>query len=101
MNTHFMNPPLEAIKRIVLEGLEGHKARLYLFGSWATGNRRRGSDVDVAILPLEPLPTGLLSEIRENLEESSIPYFVDLVDLSQVEPAFRERVEREGIAWNA
>ncbi len=55
------------------------------------------SDIDVAILPLNPLPPGLLSSIRESLEESLVPFTVDVIDLSQAEPAFKERVEREGI----
>jgi hypothetical protein len=55
----------------------------------------------VGILPLEPLPEGTLSEIREALEESLVLYPVDLVDLSETAPEFRERVEREGILWRA
>lgn len=92
--------PLAEVRRIVLEGLRGHRARVYLFGSRARGEARRASDIDVAILPLNPLPPGLLSSIRESLEESHVPYKVDVVDLSQVEPTFRERVEREGIPWH-
>jgi len=33
------------------------------------------------------------------LEESTIPYRVEVVDLTEASPAFRERVRREGIAW--
>lgn len=91
---------LNEVRRIVLEGLRGHRARVYLFGSRARGQARRASDIDVSILPLAPLPLGLLSSIRESLEESHVPYTVDLVDLSLVEPAFRQRVEREGTLWN-
>jgi hypothetical protein len=50
---------------------------------------------------MEPLPPGLLSDIRDALEESTVIYRVDLVDLSEVGPSFRERVEREGVLWNA
>ncbi|MGH9578363.1 MAG: type VII toxin-antitoxin system MntA family adenylyltransferase antitoxin, partial [Terriglobales bacterium] len=86
-------------KRIVLRGLRGHPARVYLFGSRARGDARESSDLDVAVLPLEPLPIGLLSTIREQLEESHIPFTVDLVDLSEAGGAFRRAVEREGRLW--
>ena len=54
-----------------------------------------------AILPLEPLPLWVLSEIREHLEESQILARVDLVDLSMTDPDFRQRVTQEGVAWSA
>jgi uncharacterized protein len=57
--------------------------------------------VDVAVLPQEPLPRGLLASIREALEESLVPWRVDLVDLSEVDPSFRSRVLEEGIEWTA
>ncbi len=91
---------VEEVRRIVLHGIGPARARVFLFGSRATGRATRLSDIDVAILPLEPLPEGALSLIREALEESSIPYRVDVVDLSAVEAAFRERVLAEGIPWS-
>ncbi len=91
---------LAEVKRIVLDGLKGHRAKVYLFGSRATGEAWRWSDIDVAVLPLEPLPMGLLGEISEALEESTVPYTVDVVDLSVADSSFRERVEREGVLWN-
>jgi hypothetical protein len=51
------------------------------------------------VLPLEPLPPGLLSAIREELEESNVPFRVDLVDLSDAGSTFREQVEKEGQLW--
>jgi hypothetical protein len=87
---------LEQAREIVLRGAP---ARVYLFGSRARHDQARSSDIDVAILPLAPLPPGLLSSIREELEESNIPYVVDLVDLSQSGAAFREAVLREGVEW--
>ena len=91
---------LEEIRRLVLAGLGGYRARVYLFGSWATGKATHASDIDVAILPLEPIPRHLLSEIREALEESSVLYPVDLIDLSDSSEDFRARVLSEGVLWN-
>lgn len=60
---------------------------------------RRDSDIDIAILPEDQLPTGLLSDIRDALERSNILYTVELVDLSQVSDEFRNRVISKGSLW--
>jgi predicted nucleotidyltransferase len=92
---------LDETRRIVLDGLRGHRAKVYLFGSWARGENRRTSDIDVAVLPSAPLPPGVLSAIREALEDSRIVYRVDLVDLSAASPEFREKALKEGVPWSA
>ena len=98
-----MNPvrlrALDTVKRIVFERLAGHPARVYLFGSCARGDGSHRSNIDVAIDPAEPLPQSLLAKIDEELEESTVPYFVDVIDLSAAGPSYREAVEREGIEW--
>ena len=81
------------------EHLRGTGARAFLFGSQARQTVHPASDVDVGVLPLTPLPAGLLSTIREALEESTVPFAVDLIDLSSADPAFRKRVLQEGIPW--
>ena len=91
---------MERVRAIVREGLRGTGARVFLFGSRASGATHRASDVDVAVFPLSPLPVGLLAAIRDALEESTVPFSVDLVNLSEVDAAFRERVLRQGVPWN-
>ncbi len=91
---------LDEVRRIVTSGLHGYRTRVYLFGSWAAGAAGRASDIDVAVMPLEPVPGHILSRIREVLEESNILYPVELVDLSDASGEFRARVMREGILWN-
>ncbi|MCL5055387.1 MAG: nucleotidyltransferase domain-containing protein [Firmicutes bacterium] len=94
-----MESDLSFVKKMVLDKLDGYKAKVYLFGSFARGEAWHGSDIDVGILPLEPLPIGFLSELSEILEESSVLYSVDLVDLSHTDSIFRKRIEKEGILW--
>ncbi len=90
---------LDTVRKIVFSGLGEHKARIFLFGSRANGKAGRASDIDVGVLPVDELPIGLLSEIRSSLEESNVPYEVDLVDLSHVDQEFRRHVMEEGILW--
>jgi predicted nucleotidyltransferase len=77
------------------------RVRMILFGSRARGGGRPTSDIDLALLGDGPLPPELLSRLRDAFEESNIPYAVDVVDLSQVTAAFREKVLREGREWAA
>jgi predicted nucleotidyltransferase len=94
------NQDLDEVRRIVLKYLERQPVQVYLFGSWARGEACRVSDIDVGILPSAPLPSGLLGEIEEALENSRSLYPVDLVDLSTVSDSFRARVVAEGIPWS-
>lgn len=84
---------------MVLAALEGHDLAVWLFGSCARGEPRQHSDIDIAILPRDELPSSFFGELEANIEESTIPYDVDLVDLRQADPALVDEVRREGVNW--
>jgi predicted nucleotidyltransferase len=90
---------LDRVREIVARRLAGHAVDVYLFGSWARGEARRTSDIDVALLPREDLAASLVTKLREDLDESSVPYEVDVVDLRETTDEFRARVLREGVRW--
>ncbi len=90
---------LEEARAIVRRELAGLPVEVYLFGSRATGTARASSDLDIGILPTGPVPADTLARLHETFEDSTIPYEVDVVDLSRVTPEFRERVQREGQRW--
>jgi predicted nucleotidyltransferase len=91
---------LEHVRRITRATVGRYPAKVYLFGSWAQGIPTRHSDIDVGIEPLAPLPPGTLAILRERLEESHIPYRVEVVDLGTTDRAFREAVIRRSIPWS-
>jgi predicted nucleotidyltransferase len=90
---------LDTARRILLRHFRDYKVKIYLFGSHASGTPVRGSDIDVAILPEQSLPVGLISEARLLLEESNILASVDLVDLSTTSQALFKRIMKEGVLW--
>lgn len=92
---------LARLRHLVREFLRPWRVSVYLFGSYARGEQWPSSDVDIAIEPHEPLPADTISRLREKIEESDIPYQVDIVDLSEADALFRARVLSEGILWNA
>ena len=90
---------LEELRGMVLGALGEHDAAVWLFGSCARGEARQHSDIDIAILPRDALPDGFLADLASEIEESSIPYDVDLVDLRHAPPGLQEEVHREGVKW--
>jgi predicted nucleotidyltransferase len=102
-NASGLNPTrqraIEELRRMVLDAVGNRDAEIWLFGSCARGDVRQHSDIDVGILPRGDLPSGLIAELAANIEESTIPYDVDLVDLRRAEPALVEEIRREGVRW--
>ncbi len=91
---------LQQAKHIVTQQLMSHKVDAYLFGSRANGTATRYSDIDIALLAKAPIPFTLASNLKEAFEESTIPYYVDVVDLSTVGENFRKKVLQEGMLWH-
>jgi predicted nucleotidyltransferase len=98
-----MNPTrrqaLEELRQMVLDALGDYQAEVWLFGSCARDEVRQHSDVDIGILPRDELPFNFFAELAADIEESPIPYDVDVVDLRRAAPALVEEVRREGVKW--
>ena len=93
------HPDLELASRIIRAHLAGRNVRVRLFGSRARGDSRTWSDIDVAVQANATLPAGVLSTLREALEESSCLLNVDVVDWNDADAALRDSITREGIEW--
>lgn len=65
--------------------------RVVLFGSWAEGKARPGSDIDIGIVGSKPLPHRTMIQIRQHVEDVPTLRKVDIVDLSRVSERFRAR----------
>jgi predicted nucleotidyltransferase len=70
--------------------------QISLFGSRATDQYHDVSDFDIGVLASRDISREL-SIARELLEDSTIPFTVDLVDLSAASEEFATQVQREGI----
>jgi predicted nucleotidyltransferase len=90
---------LERVREIVMDVLGEEDVRVYLFGSCATGSLRPSSDIDVAVEPRRGLDPSSFATLRERLEESDVPYDVDVIDLTTASREFAQRVRREGVLW--
>lgn len=75
------------VREIVLRHSSPDRNRPVVFGSRATGTARQYSDVDIGIAG-EPLPLYELGLIREEFDESSLPYVVDIVNFADMSEEF-------------
>ena len=96
-----MNKYVERIKALVLKEMDGEPASVYLFGSWARGTQQRSSDVDVAIEYHGASNWKKIEALREALEESTIPYCVDVVDMQNASESLLKEIRKDGIVWKA
>lgn len=96
------NQYFDEVKEFALDHWHDSNVRIYLFGSWARGEQKRSSDVDIAVEPLADF-TGDFEEkigaFQEALEESTIIYNVDVVNLNFVADALKRQILKEGILW--
>jgi len=87
------------LKDIVLKKAEGLICSVFLFGSRAAGKSRWGSDYDIGISGLEEdLFFKLKRDINDEVEESLIPWSVDVVHFDSVTDRFRN-IAMESVIW--
>ncbi len=85
----------ELLERFVIRPLKDAGAKVWIFGSRANGNFTKFSDVDVLFSGV--MNSSLVSQIKEDIEESTLSIKVDLVSLDELAEAYRENVIRERI----
>lgn len=73
--------------------------KIYLFGSRARKSNRAGSDIDLALDANKKIDFSVLAKINESIEESKVPFFVDVVDLCSVDDDFKEKIKKDMIPW--
>jgi len=76
-------------------------AKLYLFGSYARGNQRQGSDIDLAIDAGKELTFQEISLLRNLLSALPIAQTIDLVDIHNVQDHFRTEILSHGALWKS
>ena len=74
------------------------ECKIYLFGSRARKTHSVGSDVDLAVDAGQKVDFRILRKIKDDIEESNIPYFVDIIDLHNVSEEFKESIEKDKIS---
>ena len=88
---------LELLKSVIKDVFKGEHVTVILFGSRARGDYLQTSDLDIGILPGKDMNKDKITLFREKIENSNVPYKVDLIDLSQTSKEFTDKVLEEGV----
>ena len=88
---------IDDLREFLREYFKSRSVEIYLFGSRARGDNSEFSDVDLAVIAKESVEDDLVV-LKEIIENSNLPYKVDLVDVSENE-SLMETVLREGVKW--
>ena len=88
------------VKRIILDRLGKYFCHVFLFGSRARNDFKRGFDIDVGIegLDVEVFRTER-SKIIFEIEESIVPYRIDLINFDKVSEDFKKETMKEVVEW--
>jgi len=73
--------------------------KIYLFGSRARQKHAEGADIDLALDNGKPIDTGIMYKIQDKIEESTIPIFVDLVDINNADETIKKEIEGDKVIW--
>lgn len=93
---------IEHDKKIIIKIIKKYlpDSIIYLFGSRARKDNSATSDFDIALDAKASIDEGVMSAIRNEIEESIIPFKVDIIDLSAVSADFKNKILKEGHVWN-
>lgn len=66
--------------------------RVWAFGSRVKGTAKAWSDLDLALIAEQVLPQQQLFKLQDALEESDLPFKVDLVDWHDISTEFQQLI---------
>jgi predicted nucleotidyltransferase len=84
------------VRNIVQSTVPG--AKLWIFGSRATGHARPYSDLDLLLTYPTRLTWLQRVTLKDAFESSDLPFCVDVVESGTLAPAVASRVEQEKVA---
>jgi nucleotidyltransferase substrate binding protein (TIGR01987 family) len=93
---HIDEKHLNVITSIIKSITELNNCPVYLYGSRIQGKSVKYSDVDIAVdYHGKPLPDAIKSNLSSLLENSLLPYSVDIIDVNTVSPVFKAKIEKD------
>ena len=96
-----MTPPIDVrpdhLRRVktILRAHLPAGVKVFAYGSRAHGRARTFSDLDLCLRAAARLSAHTLSAIDRDLEESDLPYKVDVIDWNAIGPSFRNAIEKD------
>lgn len=79
------------VKSILNKYLPNSNYKYFIFGSRAMPKHRKFSDLDIGILGPSEIPGSIMVQIKQDLNDSDIPYLTEVVDFSTVSENFKRK----------
>ena len=86
---------LAMVKTIIQELIPG--IPVWVFGSRIKGTAKPYSDLDLVIVGPQKLPQQLYYQLKDAMEESDLPYRVDVLDWHRISPEFRSLIQQNHV----
>jgi predicted nucleotidyltransferase len=86
-------------KEIVLHELKDFDCKFFLFGSRAAKTNHRFADMDIGIIPGNFFDEKQISILTEKLNESAVPFKVEVFNFKNVSEKFKEEALKQVMYW--
>jgi len=90
---------LKEITNILRRNL-GNDVSVYAFGSRVKNTARQYSNLDLLLKSEQAIPQKIIFVLKEEFEESDIPFRVDISDWHRLSETFKPFIEKEKIQIN-
>lgn len=92
-----MNPKIKKLKPIIVKILKSHQVkRAGIFGSYARGDQKKSSDLDILVKTKRSMSLLGFSHLKVELEEA-LKKKVDLVEYNTIKPLIKDQILNEEI----
>lgn len=88
---------LQLIQTILSELIPG--TPVWAFGSRVTHTAKPYSDLDLVIVSNDRIPQALYYQIKDAMEESDLPFKVDILDWHRISPAFQDIIQKNYVPF--
>jgi predicted nucleotidyltransferase len=97
-----IDAPVAAVNT-VLDMLSRHvpDREVRVMGSRASGRAKPFSDLDLVVMGDEPLSLRVLGQLRDEFDESNLPFAVDIIEWASSSEAFRRVITERAQPFRA
>ena len=81
------------LKSILQKTVPGKDIRV--FGSRVKGTARESSDIDLVLFDAQPLPKPVFTRLYFDIQDSDLPFRVDIIEWCRVSAHFKKIISRE------
>jgi len=100
MSSEYNEKYLNILKEIVLSIVDTQEVMVFLFGSRVSSHHSTNADADIGLFSDISIPRTLYHKIRNAIDESIIPWHVDIIDFTHVDPMFKKEATKDIVIWN-